>query len=83
VSARPQIVEYDPTWPEQFAVVAARVRAAPKHVTLAIGHIGSTAVPVFPAKDIIDVMAVVGTDSDLGSAADALPASGWSCARPG
>jgi GrpB-like predicted nucleotidyltransferase (UPF0157 family) len=83
VSGRPRIVEYDPTWPDQFAVVAARVRAALTDVAMAVEHIGSTAVPGLPAKDIIDVMAVVGTDSDLARAAEALEGAGWSVRPPG
>ncbi len=83
VSGRPQIVEYDPTWPDQFAVVAARVRAALTELAMSVEHIGSTAVPGLPAKDVIDVMAVVGTDADLGSAADALAGAGWSVRPPG
>jgi GrpB-like predicted nucleotidyltransferase (UPF0157 family) len=78
VSTRPQIVDYDPSWPSEFEVVATRARTALGDVTRSIEHIGSTAVPGLAAKDVIDVMAVVGNDSDLIRAADALAASGWS-----
>jgi GrpB-like predicted nucleotidyltransferase (UPF0157 family) len=83
VSGRPRIVEYDPTWPDQFAVVAARVRTTLTDVAMAVEHIGSTAVPGLAAKDIIDVMAVVVTDSDLGIAAETLAGAGWSVRPPG
>jgi len=75
---RPQIVDYDRRWPEQFELVAARVREALEDVECSVEHIGSTAVPGLAAKDVIDVMTAVGNDSDLVKAADALAAAGWS-----
>jgi GrpB-like predicted nucleotidyltransferase (UPF0157 family) len=39
------IVAYDPSWPEQFRVVAARIREALGDHVLALEHVGSTAVP--------------------------------------
>jgi len=78
VTTRPQIVDYDRRWPEQFELVAARLRDALKDVECSVEHIGSTAVPGLAAKDVIDVMTVVGNDSDLATAADALATAGWS-----
>ena len=75
---RPQIVDYDRRWPEQYELVAARVREALADVECSVEHIGSTAVPGLAAKDVIDVMTAVGNDSDLVKAADALAAAGWS-----
>lgn len=75
---RPQIVDYDRKWPEQFDLVAARVQEALEDVECSVEHIGSTAVPGLAAKDVIDVMTAVGNDSDLVKAADALAAAGWS-----
>jgi GrpB-like predicted nucleotidyltransferase (UPF0157 family) len=77
VSERPQIVEYDKSWPEQFESVALRVREALAGVDGTVEHIGSTAVPGLAAKDVIDVMAVVGGDADLARGADVLAAAGW------
>ena len=58
--ARIELVAYDPSWPRQFAVEAARL------IDLLPGlrwhHIGSTAVPGLLAKPIIDLMA---TTDDL------------------
>lgn len=62
LSVRP----YDPTWPEQFARLAGRIRRVAGE--LPVHHIGSTAVPGLAAKDVIDVQLTV---PDL-AAADAL-----------
>ena len=54
------IIDYDATWPEQAARLIARIRhALPAGHT--VSHIGSTAVPGLPAKDIIDLMLAVPT----------------------
>ena len=54
--ARTIVIEpYDPEWPAQFAVIAARLREALGDVAVRIDHIGSTAVPGLAAKDVIDV----------------------------
>ncbi|MFL5778226.1 MAG: GrpB family protein [Chloroflexota bacterium] len=52
-------VDYDPTWPDEFEAVAARLQAALGERALRIDHIGSTAVPGLIAKDIIDVQVTV------------------------
>ncbi len=74
MSQRPKIVDYDPTWPDQFELVAARVREALADLDCTVEHIGSTAVPGLAAKDVIDVMAVVGNESDLVEAPSAFAA---------
>ncbi|MCC7359990.1 MAG: GrpB family protein [Anaerolineales bacterium] len=59
-TARPiLIVAYRPGWPQEFAAVAAPVRATVGEWALRIDHIGSTAVPGLAAKDIIDVQVTV------------------------
>ena len=83
MSSRPKIIDYDPTWPEQFELVAARVREALADLDYSVEHIGSTAVPGLAAKDVIDVMAVVGNESDMVEAAQALAAAGWTVRPPG
>ena len=51
------LVEYDPRWPEQFEVEAARVRAAlNKDLITAVEHFGSTSVPGLSAKPVIDLL---------------------------
>ena len=49
------VLEYQPTWPAEFAELADRLRAVAGHHALAIDHVGSTSVPGLAAKDCIDV----------------------------
>jgi GrpB-like predicted nucleotidyltransferase (UPF0157 family) len=72
-----QLVDYDPTWPVQFALLASHVRDALGHAALAIDHAGSTAVPGLAAKPIIDIVLVVRDASDEGAYAPALEAIGY------
>lgn len=60
VAGRPEaekivISEYDPSWPERFAAVAAALTDALGSDVVAIAHVGSTAVPGLAAKDVIDI----------------------------
>lgn len=45
----------DPTWPEQYVRLAARIRHALAPAELRIDHVGPTAVPGVAAEDVIDV----------------------------
>jgi GrpB-like predicted nucleotidyltransferase (UPF0157 family) len=71
--SRPQIVPYSQHWPDAFEAIAKKIRAALGPGALRIDHIGSTAVPGLPAKNVIDIQVAV---ADLG-AADALAAAGF------
>ena len=54
------IVEYNPRWPLMFEEAAAQVAdVLSKDLVIRIDHIGSTAVPGFAAKPIIDVLVSV------------------------
>lgn len=53
------IVPYKPSWPSEYAGIAARIGAAAGDAIVAIHHIGSTSVPGLAAKDIIDVQVTV------------------------
>ncbi len=67
------LVEYDPRWPELFAVEAARIRAAlGEGMVVAVEHFGSTAVPGLSAKPVIDIL--VGVRSVAEARAQAVPA---------
>jgi GrpB-like predicted nucleotidyltransferase (UPF0157 family) len=59
-----EIVDYDPAWPDRYAVIAERIRAALGDRVLALDHVGSTSVPGLPAKAIIDVDLTVADNSD-------------------
>jgi GrpB-like predicted nucleotidyltransferase (UPF0157 family) len=59
-----KIVDYQPTWPAEFAALGERLRRHMREAALAIHHIGSTAVAGLAAKDVIDIQVTV---ADLGS----------------
>lgn len=59
MTTRPEIVDYDPSWPSRFAEMETRVREALGARALRIDHIGSTAVPGLCAKNVIDVQVTV------------------------
>jgi GrpB-like predicted nucleotidyltransferase (UPF0157 family) len=71
------IVEYDPAWPAAFVRLRDRAQAALGDVAIAIEHVGSTAVPGLPAKDVIDLVAVIESDDDLPEAISRLEAIGY------
>lgn len=48
-------VSPDPTWPEQAARLLARIKHALGERAVTLDHIGSTAVPDLPAKDVLDL----------------------------
>lgn len=54
-----EIVEYNYRWPEEFLESGAQLRRSLGDVALRIDHIGSTAVPDLPAKDVIDIQITV------------------------
>jgi GrpB-like predicted nucleotidyltransferase (UPF0157 family) len=56
---RVTIVEPKASWPAEFDATATRVREALGPLALRVDHIGSTAVPGLPAKDVIDVQMTV------------------------
>jgi GrpB-like predicted nucleotidyltransferase (UPF0157 family) len=49
------ILPYNPTWREEFLHIGGMLRKYLGEMALRIDHIGSTAVPGLPAKDIIDI----------------------------
>jgi GrpB-like predicted nucleotidyltransferase (UPF0157 family) len=57
-------VPYRASWPADFEVVAARLRAALGGLALAVDHVGSTSVPGLPAKDCVDVQVRVSRVDD-------------------
>ncbi|MET8149456.1 dephospho-CoA kinase [Actinoplanes sp. NPDC049668] len=70
-----RVVPPDPTWPEQAGRVIARIRHA-LGGDADVSHIGSTAVPGLPAKNIIDLMLAVPTLEVADRLADALGGAG-------
>ena len=75
------IVDYDPTWPDQFEQVAAGLRRQLGDAAVAIDHIGSTAVPGLAAKDVIDVQVTVASLADADRLAPAFQQAGYAATR--
>lgn len=77
LSARIQVSDYDPRWPEQFAREADKIRTALGDMALRIEHTGSTSVPGLVAKPIIDVLLVVANSGSEDTYMPALEAAGY------
>lgn len=69
----------DPTWPEQAGRHLARIRHALGERAVTLDHIGSTAVPGFVAKDVLDLQVGVSSlaDADEPDFVAALTAAGY------
>lgn len=76
-TARVEVVESDPLWPDWFSRVEFGIRAALGAGALAVEHVGSTAVPGLAAKPILDVDLTVSDTSDEASYVPALEAIGY------
>ncbi|HEU0213237.1 MAG TPA: dephospho-CoA kinase [Jiangellaceae bacterium] len=79
---RAVVVPPDPEWPVTAARLLGRVRAVAGGRAHRSDHIGSTAVPGLPAKDVIDLQVVVDDVATAGEVADDLAAVGL-LRRPG
>jgi dephospho-CoA kinase len=73
----PKIVPYDLTWSSQAERALARVRRAVGERAVRVDHIGSTAVPDLPAKDVLDLQLTVSTLDDADAVAEALSGIGF------
>lgn len=59
------IVDYDPSWPQQFDEIAGWLRDyLGTEIVLRVEHYGSTAIPNMPAKPIIDVLVEIPSFSE-------------------
>lgn len=73
----PRLCEPDPTWPAQAERLAARIRRAAGERALRVDHVGSTAVPDLPAKDVIDLQLTVSTLDEADALAAPLTEAGF------
>ncbi|WP_028661721.1 dephospho-CoA kinase [Saccharomonospora saliphila] len=73
----PVLVTPDPEWPEQAERALARVRAVAGERAVRTDHIGSTAVPGLPAKDVLDLQLVVPELADADALAEPLSDAGF------
>ncbi|MFI5894847.1 dephospho-CoA kinase [Actinoplanes sp. NPDC051513] len=71
-----RIADPDPTWPGQAARLIARIRHA-LGADAEVEHIGSTAVPALPAKDVVDLMLAVRTLDEADALVPRLAAAGF------
>ena len=68
-------------WAQEAARIAARLVAAAPDLILAVDHIGSTAVPGLPAKDVIDLQVAVPDLAVAATIAPLLAAAGFPAVR--
>jgi len=71
------IVPYDPAWPGIFVRLRDGIVAALGATVLRVEHVGSTSVPGLAAKPIIDIDAVILTETDLPEAIRKLAGAGY------
>jgi len=72
-----KLVSADPTWPEQAQRIINRLKTACGHRALRVDHIGSTAVPDYDAKDVIDIQITVESLAVADELADSLLSAGY------
>lgn len=72
-----RLTDADPSWPAQAQRIIARLALACGAAALRIDHIGSTAVPGLPAKDVIDVQITVSDLETADALRDALQDAGF------
>ncbi len=72
-----RLVEYDASWPAQFATHAAAIVAALGGQALLIEHIGSTSVPGLIAKAKVDILLVVPNSADEPAYLPQMEAAGY------
>ncbi|HEY8473621.1 MAG TPA: dephospho-CoA kinase [Natronosporangium sp.] len=72
-----QPVPYDPSWPAQAERLAARLRHALGERAPRIDHIGPTAVPGLPARDVLDLQLTVESLAAADELAEPLAEAGF------
>lgn len=72
-----EVEAYSPSWAELFQTLRQGIAAALAGKTLAIEHIGSTAVPGLPAKPVIDIDVIVDDPENEDTYVPALTAMGY------
>lgn len=71
------LADYDPHWPQAYAGIASRIRAALGSRVATLEHVGSTSVPGLCAKPRIDVLLEVADPADEDDYVPALTAAGF------
>ncbi|HEY0448598.1 dephospho-CoA kinase [Actinophytocola sp.] len=73
----PRLAPPDPTWPVQAQRLVARIRLAVGNLDQRVDHIGSTAIPGMPAKDVLDLQLTVASLAEADALAEPLAAAGF------
>ncbi|BBG01678.1 MULTISPECIES: dephospho-CoA kinase [Pseudonocardia] len=73
----PLLVEADPDWPEQARRLAERIGRAAGERGRGVEHVGATAVPGLPARDVLDLQLAVESRSDAAALGDRLAVAGF------
>jgi GrpB-like predicted nucleotidyltransferase (UPF0157 family) len=76
-NAQIYLAPYDPTWPDQFAAEAAKIRAGLAEAAIVLEHVGSTSIPGLSAKPILDILLAVADSADEDAYVPALTAQGY------
>ncbi len=71
------VVDHDPGWAAAGARLAARVAHAAGPAALRVDHVGSTAVPGLPAKDVVDLQLLVAGPAAADGVREALADAGF------
>jgi dephospho-CoA kinase len=77
VRAPGRVVPADPSWPDQARRIVNRLKTACGHRALRVDHIGSTAVPEYDAKDVIDIQITVESLAVADELVETLLAAGY------
>jgi dephospho-CoA kinase len=72
-----ELVPHNPAWSDEARRIIARVQMACGEKALRVDHVGSTAVPGFEAKDVIDIQVTVASLDVADEIADALANVGY------
>ncbi|HET7414732.1 MAG TPA: dephospho-CoA kinase [Arthrobacter sp.] len=75
-SGPPVLVDPKPEWATQAELLAGRIHRSDTRIQ-AVDHVGSTAVPDMPAKDVLDLQVTVASLDDADAAAGNLAAAGF------
>lgn len=67
----------DPSWPQQYAEVAGRIRQALGAVAVVVEHVGSTSIPGLAAKPFLDVLLLVPDPADEAAYVPRLETAGF------
>ncbi|OBF05612.1 dephospho-CoA kinase [Mycobacterium sp. ACS4054] len=72
-----RLVPPDPSWRDEAQRIVNRLKTACGHRAIRVDHIGSTAVPDLPAKDVIDVQVTVESLAGADELAESLLSVGY------